>query len=110
VGAGYSALAGILSDADFSARAVSLLTVCTEPKSKTCERLLDSSFADEDWTVRAAAVHIATTTNQAALRPKVAGLIADKKDKVRLRAAAGYLRMESRRPLKSPVRPLVKQH
>jgi HEAT repeat protein len=94
VGAGYSALLGMLSDADSSARAVSLLMVC-KARNKTCDRLLSSSFTDDDWTVRAAAVHIIATNDLVAMKPRIAALITDKKDKVRLRAAAGYLRMEA---------------
>jgi HEAT repeat protein len=108
VGAGYNALLGMLSDADFSARAVSLMMVC-KARNKTCDRLLSSSFSDEDWTVRAAAVHIVTTNNLSAMKPEIAALITDKKDKVRLRAAAGYLRMETSGQGKTAVRPLLKK-
>jgi len=107
IGAGYGALTGMLADADFSARAVSLLMACTS-RNKTCDEMLASSFTDEDWTVRAAAVHVVSTRNLQAMKPKIAELIADEKDKVRLRAAAGYLRLESNRPLKAPARPLNK--
>ena len=106
VGAGYSALSSILADSDFSARAVSLLTVCTR-KSKNCDEMLGTAFEDEDWTVRAAAIHIVTAGNFVSLKPNVANLIADKKTKVRLRAAAAYLRMEtSRAPKSMPIRKL----
>lgn len=105
LGAGYNALLGVLADAEFSARAVSLLTVCTI-KSKTCDDMLSSAFEDEDWTVRAAAVHIVAAKNIGAMKPNLAELIGDKKNKVRLRAAAGYLRMESNQPAKAqPLRP-----
>ncbi len=98
VGAGYNALLGVLSDSEFSARAVSLLTVC-KTKSRTCDEMLAVAFDDDDWAVRAAAIHVATTGNLTSMKPKIAGLIADKKNKVRLRAAAGYLRMDdNRRP------------
>ncbi len=106
VGAGFNALSSMLSDSEFSARAVSLLTVCTT-NNKECREMLRTSFDDEDWTVRAAAIHIVTTGNHAPLKPEVASLIADKKTKVRLRAAAGYLRMEANRSLKPmPLRKL----
>ena len=96
VGAGYNALMGILSDSETSARAVSLLTVCTK-KSHTCSEMLGTAFDDDDWTVRAAAVHVVTTGNWTGMRSNVAVMIQDKKNKVRLRAAAGYLRMEEYR-------------
>ena len=104
VGAGYNALLGVLSDSQFSARAVSLLAVC-KTKNGTCDEMLSTAFDDDDWTVRAAAVHIVTTGNFTAMKPKIVNLIADKKIKVRLTAAAGYLRMAANRPVKpSPVR------
>lgn len=108
VGAGYNALMGILSDSEFSARAVSLLTVCAT-KSQTCNELLGTAFNDDDWTVRAAAIHVVTTGNWTGMKSNIAGLIQDKKNKVRLRAAAGYLRMEEYRPGKSaPPKPAPK--
>ncbi|MFL6448957.1 MAG: HEAT repeat domain-containing protein [Bryobacteraceae bacterium] len=107
VGAGYNALMGILSDSEFSARAVSLLTVCKTPKNRTCNEMLSIAFDDDDWTVRAAAIYIVTTGRLTAMKPEVANLIADRKSKVRLRAAAGYLRMESTRVAKpQPIRKL----
>lgn len=106
VGAGYNALTSILFDSEFSARAVSLVTVCTT-KNKTCSEMLRTSFDDDDWTVRAAAIHIVATGNYHWLKPKVANLIADKKAKVRLRAAAAYLRIETNRsPKPMPLRKL----
>jgi HEAT repeat protein len=96
VGAGYNALVGILSDSETSARAVSLLTLCTT-KNHACHEMLGTAFEDDDWTVRAAAVHIVTTGNWTGMKSNIAGLIQDRKDKVRLRAAAGYLRMEEYR-------------
>ncbi len=96
VGAGYNALMGVLSDSEVSARAVSLITVCGG-KNATCNQMLQSAFDDDDWTVRAAAIHIVTAGNMIRLEPKVAGLIADKKTKVRLRAAAGCLRLQANR-------------
>jgi hypothetical protein len=96
VGAGYNALVGILSESEFTARAVSLLAVC-KTRNSTCDKMLSLSFDDEDWPVRAAAVYIVATGNLTAMKQNVANSIADKKSKVRLRAAAGYLRMEAAR-------------
>ena len=96
IGAGYSAMLGMLADAEFSARAVSLLLVCSE-NNKPCDEMLGTAFGDEDWTVRAAAVHLVATKNLTSMQSKLAELLEDKKDKVKLRAAAGYLRMEASR-------------
>jgi hypothetical protein len=100
VGAGYNALLGVLSDAEFSARAVSLLTVCGT-KNPACDELLKTAFDDDDWSVRAAAIHVVTSERLRTLEPKLAGLLEDRKTKVRLRAAAGYLRLEETPPGKA---------
>jgi len=99
VGAGYNALMGVLSDSEVSARAVSLITVCGG-RNALCYGMLPSAFDDDDWTVRAAAIHIATAGDIIRLQPKVANLIQDKKTKVRLRAAAGYLTLQASRSAK----------
>jgi len=95
LGAGYGAMMGMLGDADFSSRAVSLMMVCTN-KDKACEEMLGASFQDEDWTVRASGIQLVSMMNQRAKKPLVAALVEDKKDKVRLRAAATLLRLEAR--------------
>ncbi len=97
LGAGYGALAGILSDADLSVRAVSLLAVCQE-KSRECDGMYEQAFRDDDWSVRAAALHLATQRNSPRALPLVAPLLADKKDRVQFRAAAVYLRLDRPRP------------
>lgn len=105
VGAGYNALMGVLSDSEFGARAVSLLTVCSN-QNATCNEMLESAFDDDDWSVRAAAIHVVTAGNLTRLEPKIGNLIEDKKSKVRLRAAAAYLRLEANRSARpTPARP-----
>lgn len=102
IGAGYGALVGILTDAEFSARAVSLLLVCGE-KSKVCDEMLAAAYGDEDWSVRAAGVHVAAAIRLPAASPRLETLLADKKDKVRLSAAAVLLRIGMVKPLRPPV-------
>jgi hypothetical protein len=101
LGAGYGAMMGMLNDAEMSSRAISLLMVCTN-KDKACEEMLGASFPDEDWTVRASGVQMVAMFNQRQKAGLVAQLLEDKKDKVRLRAAATVLRLDympvSRRP------------
>lgn len=103
VGAGYSALMGMMADGDFSARAVSLVLVCRET-GKTCGEMLGAAFGDEDWTVRAAAAHVVATKNLSEMKGKLGELISDKKEKVRLRAAAGYLRLEAAKAVGKPTK------
>ena len=51
--------------------------------------------AIKDWSVRAAAVHAIALRNDPALESSLVPLLEDKKEAVRVRAAAGYLRLES---------------
>jgi HEAT repeat protein len=93
VGAGVRALSGILSDADLSPRAVSLLGVC-QTKNPTCAEFLEMAFRDEEWSVRGAALHLAMQQNARRFLPAIETLLADKKDRLQFRAAAVYLRMQ----------------
>lgn len=52
----------MLSEADFSAHAISLLMVCTA-KDRKCDEMPGSSFTAEDWTVRGAAGYLRMETN-----------------------------------------------
>jgi HEAT repeat protein len=54
--------------------------------------LLDA-LTDTDASVRAAAVHALALRNDRSVAPKLLPLLDDKKDAVRARAAAGYLRL-----------------
>ena len=98
VGAGYGAMMGMMGNAEFSARATALLLVCRE-KNKACDAILAASFADEDWSVRAAGVYLVASKNMRAWQPQVESLLADKKDKVRLRAAAAVVRLDATKPV-----------
>jgi HEAT repeat protein len=95
LGSGYGAFASILSDAEFSTRAISLLAICKHRKS-SCPALLELAFRDEDWSVRAAAIHLEAQSRSPKSRAAVESLMKDKKDRVQLLAAATYLRL--RRP------------
>jgi hypothetical protein len=55
---------------------------------------LQDALADKDWSVRAAAVHAIALRNDPALEPDLVPLLEDRKEAVRVRAAAGYLRLE----------------
>jgi HEAT repeat protein len=56
---------------------------------------LKDALYDKDWRVRAAAVHSLALRNDFALQKEIEPLIADDREEVRLRAAAGYLRLSS---------------
>jgi HEAT repeat protein len=91
----------------FSPRANALLMLAVEPGEST-ERMLRDGLSDEDWSVRAAAVQSIAMQNRVEQRVELQALLGDKKDKVRLRAAAAYLRLtllESMRSGGSPLQP-----
>jgi len=102
VGAGVSSLQGILSNPGTTGRAASALLLSTDQTPGVLEAL-QRELADPDWTVRAAVVHAIATRNDAALESNLIPLFDDKKEAVRVRAAAGYLRLEAIRRSKGPV-------
>jgi HEAT repeat protein len=93
VGAGIASMQGILSDAGVSGRATVALLFGTEKNAATLQALRDA-LSDKDWSVRAAAVHSLALWNDPSLEGDIVPLLDDKKEAVRLRAAAGYLRLE----------------
>ena len=100
LGAGVSSLQGILSDQGVSGRAATALLLSTD-KDPEVLLALEDALSDKDWSVRAAAVHAIALRNNPALEKDLLPLFEDKKEAVRVRAAAGYLRLESiksRRP------------
>ena len=99
IGAGVSSLQGILSDGSVSGRAVAALLLSTE-KSLAVLQALRDALTDSDWPVRAAAVHAIAVRNDPALTADLAPLLEDKKEAVRVRAAAGYLRLDALRGIR----------
>jgi len=106
LGAGVSSLQGILSDPGVSGRAATALLL-TSDKSVEVLRALQDALVDTDWSVRAAAVHAIALRNNPALKTDLTPLLDDKKEAVRVRAAAGYLRLDGIRP--TPVKSVRKQ-
>jgi HEAT repeat protein len=94
VGAGISSLQGILSDPGVSGRAATALLLSTDRAPDVLPALQDA-LTDKDWSVRAAAVHAIALRNDPGLASDLVPLFEDKKEAVRVRAAAGYLRLES---------------
>jgi HEAT repeat protein len=94
LGAGVSSLQGILSDPSVSGRATAALMLSNDRDTEVLSALEDA-LADKDWSVRAAAVHAIALRNDSGLESKLVPLFEDKKEAVRVRAAAGYLRLES---------------
>jgi HEAT repeat protein len=94
LGAGISSLQGILSDPTVSGRAAAALLLSTDKSPEVLQALQDA-LADSDWSVRAASVHTIALRNDPALQSDLVPLLEDKKEAVRVRAAAGYLRLEA---------------
>ncbi len=93
LGAGISSLQGILAD-QVSGRAATALLLDMDTDPQVLPALQDA-LTDKDWSVRAAAVHAIAVRNDPALEKDLLPLFEDKKEAVRVRAAAGYLRLES---------------
>ena len=80
-------------------------------KSPEVLQALQDALADSDWSVRAAAVHAIALRNDPALEADLVPLLEDKKEAVRVRAAAGYLRLEAIKsaPVRSVRKPETKK-
>ena len=92
VGAGVSSLQGILANPQTSGRAAAALLLGTDQGGDIL-MALDNALSDSDWTVRAAAVQSIALRNDPALEGRLIPLFGDKKEAVRVRAAAAYLRL-----------------
>jgi HEAT repeat protein len=94
VGAGVSSLQGILFAPGVSGGAAAALLLSTDHSPEVLQALRNA-LTDPDWTVRAAAVHAIAVRNDPALESDLIPMLEDKKEAVRVRAAAGYLRLEA---------------
>jgi HEAT repeat protein len=68
---------------------------------------LKEALHDKDWSVRAAGVHALVLRDDPVFQADILPLLDDKNEPVRLRAATGYLRLETikTRPRKRPAKP-----
>ena len=94
LGQGIASMQGILTDAGISGRASAALLLGSDKNPATLEALKDA-LDDKDASVRAAAVHSISLRNDPALKKVLEPLLLDDKEPVRLRAAAGYLRLSA---------------
>jgi HEAT repeat protein len=113
VGAGIASMQSILTDSGVSGRASAALLLGNDKSPAVLDALRDA-LSDKDWSVRAAAVHSLCLRNDPALKKDLEPLLADGKEAVRMRAAAGYLRLSEiqarlatreRTPAASPLPP-----
>ena len=108
LGTGVSSMQALLSDPGTSGRAAAALLLGKEKDQPTLDALRDA-LNDKDWSVRAAAIHSLALQDDPARQADLAPLIDDKNEPVRLRAAAGYLRLETiKNQPKAPVKPAPK--
>jgi HEAT repeats len=104
LGVGVSSLQGILSDPSVSGRAATALLLGAD-KDPLVLVALEEALGDKDASVRAAAVHAIAMRNDPALDSHLIPLLDDPKAPVRLRAAAGYLRLEWIKTQPAPKKP-----
>lgn len=93
LGFGLSSAQGILAATDSSARAASLLLIGNSRHPALADAV-ESALADNEWSVRAAAAHLVAMHPFPQFREQLVPLLDDKKDAVRVRAAAAYIRLQ----------------
>jgi HEAT repeat protein len=93
LGRGISSLEGILLDSDISGRGLTALLLGNDNHPDILAALQDA-LSDKNWSVRAAASHAIALQNDVSMQPALIPLLEDKKEAVRVRAAAAYLRLE----------------
>jgi HEAT repeat protein len=94
LGEGIASMQGILTDSGVSGRASAALLLGADRAPETLEALKDA-LQDNDASVRAAAVHSLSLRNDPALKVVLEPMLEDTKEPVRLRAAAGLLRLSA---------------
>jgi HEAT repeat protein len=93
LGSGMESALGLSADPASMAASSVIFALAKEDKDPTTWDALVAALGDKEWATRAAAVHVVAVHNDPALRDKFVLLLDDKKDQVRFRAAAGYLRL-----------------
>lgn len=94
LGQGIASMQALLTDPGISGRAAAVLLLGKDKDPALLPALRDA-IHDKNWTVRAAAVHAMAIRDNPALLQDLAPLVEDDKEGVRLRAAAGYLRLSA---------------
>lgn len=94
LGQGIGSMQALLTDPGVSGRATAALLLGKDKSQVTLDALKDA-LLDMDWSVRAAAVHSLALRDDPALKKDLEPLLDDDKTAVKLRAAAGVLRLSS---------------
>jgi len=110
LGQGISSMQALLSDPSVSGRATAALLLEKDKDPQTLAALKEA-LQDKDWSVRAAAVHALVLRDDPAFQTDITPLLDDKTEAVRLRAAAGFLRLETIKntPKPEPPKPTRKR-
>src|SRR5665213_311219 len=108
LGEGISSMQALLSDPSVSGRATAALLLEKEKDPQTLAALKEA-LHDKEWSVRAAAVHALVLRDEPAFQTDIVPLLDDKTEAVRLRAAAGYLRLETVKHTPKPGKRRTKQ-
>ncbi len=93
LGFGISSAQGILTAPDSSARAASLLLIGSSLDPALADAV-ESALSDKEWSVRAAAAHLVAMHPFPQFQENLVPLLDNKKDAVRVRAAAAYIRLQ----------------
>ena len=108
LGAGVSSLEGILSaEGGVTGRAHTALLLGGD-RSPVALEALKEALNDKDASVRAAVIHSLALRDDPSMMPMMVSQFDDPKEDVRLRAAAGYLRLATLRKAAPRPRPAVK--
>jgi HEAT repeat protein len=91
---GFASMQGILASSGVPGRASAALLLGADMDPATVDALRDA-LTDKNSAVRAAAVHSISLRNDPTLKKDLEPLLQDEKESVRLRAAAGYLRLSA---------------
>ena len=94
LGQGIASMQALLTDPGVSGRAAALLLLGKD-KAPAVLPALEDALHDKNWTVRAAAVHAIALRDDPALKKDLIPLLDDEKEGVRLRTAAGFLRLSA---------------
>jgi HEAT repeat protein len=94
LGEGVASLQGILGSTGVPGRALAAMLLGADTDPATIDALRDA-LTDGNSSVRAAAVHAMSLRNDPALKKELETLLQDDSEAVRLRAAAGYLRLSA---------------
>jgi len=94
LGQGISSMQALLTDPGVSGRAMAALLLGKDKSPAILDALKDA-LLDMDWSVRAAAVHSLALRDDLTLKKDLEPLLDDNKEPVRLRAAAGVLRLSA---------------